>query len=239
MRVIEYIKEQAEILATSDGRQLSAGQMLELFLFPPHLQWTPIAKLSGGEKRRLYLLRVLMGAPNVLLLDEPTNDLDIQTLTILEDYLDSFPGAVLAVSHDRYFLDRVVGKILSFEEQGIVPYVGNYSEYLDYVKNYGCQVEKSNTPVKVQVVKPKEKLLKFTYKEQKEYEEIDELIAGAETELSIVQQQMETAGSDFTLLSELASQQQQLKNKLEYLLERWTYLYELAEQIEQQTTAST
>lgn len=240
MRVIEYIKEQAEYLSVGDGRRLSASQMLELFLFPPHLQWTPIAKLSGGEKRRLYLLRVLMGAPNVLLLDEPTNDLDIQTLTVLEEYLDEFKGAVLAVSHDRYFLDRIAGKILAFEEQGIVQYVGNYSDYMEYVKQNGIrEVEKKETAEKVTKEKPKDKVLKFTFKEQKEYEEIDAIVAQTEAELNTVNKQMELAGSDFVLLQELTAKQQELTSKLDMLLERWTYLNELAEQIAEQTSQST
>ena len=130
LRVIDYIKEEANIITTADGGTISASQMLERFLFPPKVQWMPIAKLSGGEKRRLYLLRILMSMPNVLLLDEPTNDLDIQTLTILEDYLDDFPGAVIAVSHDRYFLDRLADKIFAFEGQGVIrQYAGGYSDF--------------------------------------------------------------------------------------------------------------
>ncbi|SDF64588.1 ATP-binding cassette, subfamily F, uup [Fontibacillus panacisegetis] len=137
-RVIEYIKDEAEVVTTADGSRITASQMLERFLFPPALQWTPIAKLSGGEKRRLYLLRVLMGAPNVLLLDEPTNDLDIQTLGVLEAYLDEFPGAVFVVSHDRYFLDRTVDKIMAFEGNGIVAvHVGDYSDYEERTQGMG------------------------------------------------------------------------------------------------------
>ncbi|MBA9086310.1 ATP-binding cassette subfamily F protein uup [Fontibacillus solani] len=137
-RVIEYIKDEAEVVTTADGSRITASQMLERFLFPPALQWTPIAKLSGGEKRRLYLLRVLMGAPNVLLLDEPTNDLDIQTLGVLEAYLDEFPGAVFVVSHDRYFLDRTVDKIMAFEGNGVVAvHVGDYSDYEERTQGMG------------------------------------------------------------------------------------------------------
>lgn len=140
-RVIEYIKEEAEVVETADGSRITAAQMLERFLFPPAMQWTPIAKLSGGEKRRLYLLRVLMGAPNVLLLDEPTNDLDIQTLTVLEAYLDEFPGAVFVVSHDRYFLDRTVDKIMAFEGGGVVAvHVGDYSDYEERLQAAGKDV---------------------------------------------------------------------------------------------------
>ncbi|KAI7248171.1 hypothetical protein KC345_g11883, partial [Hortaea werneckii] len=133
MRAIEYVKEEAEIIKTADGSVITAGQMLERFLFPPAMQWTPISKLSGGEKRRLYLLRVLMGAPNVLLLDEPTNDLDIGTLAVLEDYLDEFPGVVFTVSHDRYFLDRTVDKLIAFENGSIRLHVGDYSEYEEWM----------------------------------------------------------------------------------------------------------
>ncbi|GJM78499.1 hypothetical protein HMSSN139_09950 [Paenibacillus sp. HMSSN-139] len=139
-RAIEYVKEAAEVVTTADGSRITAAQMLERFLFPPDMQWTPIGKLSGGEKRRLYLLRVLMGAPNVLLLDEPTNDLDIQTLTVLEAYLDEFPGAVFVVSHDRYFLDRTVDKIMAFEGGGVVAvHVGDYSDYEERTQQAGGQ----------------------------------------------------------------------------------------------------
>ncbi len=237
LRVIEYIKEEANFLPTADGGTITASQMLERFLFSPDLQWTPISKLSGGEKRRLYLLRVLMGAPNVLLLDEPTNDLDIQTLTILEDYLDEFPGAVIVVSHDRYFLDRVVEKIFAFENDGsIKQYVGGYSDYSQTValqaaedSNLGKTVEFKEP----QSEKPKERVRKFTFKEQKEYAEIDAVIASVESEIKMIGERMNTSGSDFTLLQELTGMQQELEKKLEGLLERWTYLNELAEEIGQ------
>jgi ATP-binding cassette subfamily F protein uup len=146
LRVIEYIREAAEQVKTGDGTTISAGQMLERFLFSPTMQWTPIAKLSGGEKRRLQLLRVLMGAPNVLLLDEPTNDLDIATLTVLEDYLDDFPGVVFVVSHDRYFLDRTVEKIIAFEDGVITHHIGNYSDYQEFVAKHGIAAPKSGNP---------------------------------------------------------------------------------------------
>lgn len=248
LRVIEYIREQAEFLPTADGKLISAAQMLERFLFPAELQWTPIAKISGGERRRLHLLRVLMGAPNVLLLDEPTNDLDIQTLTILEDYLDDFPGAVIVVSHDRYFLDRVVDKILAFTAEGrIINYLGNYSEYMETAKaqaaeaipgnrvrgtngdTTGCEKvggEKLKDPAE------KKKPLKFTFKEQREYEEIDGIIAGVEKELQEVKIKINEAGSEYVLLQELTGEQQKLEAELDELLERWTYLNELAEEIE-------
>lgn len=241
LRVIDYIREQAEFLPTADGKLISAAQMLEKFLFPPDLQWTPIAKISGGERRRLYLLRVLMSAPNVLLLDEPTNDLDIQTLTILEDYLDEFPGAVVVVSHDRYFLDRVVDKILAFTDNGrIINYLGNYSEYLELAKAQAMEADKSNKSGGANGDKTggdkskgieKKKPLKFTFKEQKEYEEIDGIIANVEKELQEVKIKINEAGSDFVLLQELVSQQQKLEAQLDELLERWAYLNELAEEI--------
>lgn len=252
LRVIDYIKEEAEYLPTLDGKVISAAQMLERFLFPPALQWTPISKISGGERRRLYLLRVLMSAPNVLLLDEPTNDLDIQTLTILEDYLDEFPGAVIIVSHDRYFLDRLADKILAFEIGGDVQtYFGNYSDYMAAVKTKaGNDYNDGKTgTVKAGTVKagegkqsagkpeyqtPENKIrpLKFSYKEQKEYEQIDDIIAGVEKELEEVSTKINDAGSDFVTLQELVSKQQSLEQQLDELMERWTYLNELAEEIE-------
>lgn len=240
LRVIDYLKEEAEFLTTGDGRLISAAQMLERFLFPPELQWIPIARISGGEKRRLYLLRVLMGAPNVLLLDEPTNDLDIQTLTILEDYLDDFPGAVIVVSHDRYFLDRVVDKVLAFTGDGhIAKYLGNYSDYLELAKaeaeSKGTGENKAGQDKLRQDNSGQDKKnrpLKFTYKEQKEFEQIDEVIAGVEKDLKDVNDQVNQAGSDFVLLQQLVDRQQELKNQLDELMERWAYLNEVAEQIE-------
>ena len=240
LRVIDYIKEVAEFLPLADGTTISASQMLERFLFVPAMQYTPISKLSGGERRRLYLLYVLMGAPNVLLLDEPTNDLDIQTLTILEDYIDDFNGAVIVVSHDRYFLDRVVNKIFSFEGNGqIAQYVGNYSDYQDVMKfredeEKTVQNKIKNEDKKVIEDKKKDKPLKFTYKEQKEYEEIDNTIANKEEELENVNKKVNSAGSNFELLQELIAEQAKLEKELEYLMERWTYLNELAEQINNQ-----
>lgn len=233
LRVIDYIKEVAEFVPTADGTSISASQMLERFLFPPAQQWAPISKLSGGEKRRLYLLRVLMDAPNVLLLDEPTNDLDIQTLTILEDYLDDFPGAVIAVSHDRYFLDRVTEKIFSFTGNGLVDkYVGNYSEVQEQIKATPARPLRQQHPNQNQGQNQNQnRPLKFTFKEQKEFEEIDGLIAQAESDLQEVKAQMQAAGSNFGLLQELLTQQQTLENRFEELLDRWVYLNELAEKI--------
>jgi len=237
LRVIEYIKEEANYLTTGDGGTITASQLLERFLFSPDLQWTPISKLSGGEKRRLYLLRVLIAAPNVLLLDEPTNDLDIQTLTILEDYLDDFPGAVIVVSHDRYFLDRVVEKVFAFASDGsIKQYVGGYSDYSQAIASelaLDSQQGKSMEVKESQGEKIKERVRKFTFKEEKEYAEIDAVIASVESELQVIGARINTCGSDFSLLQELTGIQEQLEGKLEELLERWTYLNELAEEIGQ------
>lgn len=234
LRVIEYIKEEAHFLPAADGGTISAAQLLERFLFPPALQWTPIAKLSGGEKRRLFLLRVLMSAPNVLLLDEPTNDLDIQTLTILEDYLDDFPGAVIVVSHDRYFLDRIADKIFAFAGQGrIIQYPGNYSDYQARISAVAAAAAAKAGPVAdkrpAAVDKPKERPQKLSFKEQREYEQIDAVIAGVEQELVQVAEGINTAGCDFVLLQELTGRQQALEAKLDELLDRWTYLNELVE----------
>lgn len=257
-RVIEYIKDEAEVVRTADGSAITAAQMLERFLFPPAMQWTPIARLSGGEKRRLYLLRVLMSAPNVLLLDEPTNDLDIQTLSVLEQYLDEFPGVVIVVSHDRFFLDRTVDKIMAFEGQGRVSvHVGSYSEYAEWMLRNGGEASGSGaagsrdsagtgaagspsgegraagcgngSPAKEA---PREKL-RFSYNEQREFEQIDGLIEAAENKLAAVQTEMEAAGSDAARLQELLQAQEACEQELERLMERWTYLNELAEKIEQ------
>lgn len=236
LRVIEYIREEAEYLVTEEG-SLSASQMLERFLFPPSVQWTPISKLSGGEKRRLYLLRILMGAPNILLLDEPTNDLDIQTLTLLESYLDDFAGAVIVVSHDRYFLDRVAERIFSFEGNGeIKQFAGNYSDYREISQR--TESERDPTRPKTEVDKKssttentKEKPLKFSYKEQKEFEQIDSVIAGLEKDLEEVGRRMNESSSDFGKLQELLRQKEELEKQLETAMERWVYLNELAEEI--------
>ncbi|WP_027625565.1 ABC-F family ATP-binding cassette domain-containing protein [Clostridium lundense] len=241
LRVIEYIRESAEFITTSDGTKISASQMLEKFLFTPEAQWTPINKLSGGEKRRLYLLKVLMESPNVLLLDEPTNDLDTETLTILEDYLQSFNGAVIAVSHDRYFLDKVVDKIFVFEGLGVIKeYTGNYTECWEKIKDksFKNNEEKSNTE-KINIKnknneeKKKEKTLKFSYKEKLEYEEIEGIIEKLEEELSSVEKDIAYFSSDFKKLEECLEKKNELEKLLEEKMDRWAYLNELAEKIEQ------
>lgn len=236
LRVMEYIREGAEQVKTADGTTISAGQMLERFLFAPAAQWSAISKLSGGEKRRLQLLRVLMEAPNVLLLDEPTNDLDIATLTVLEDYLDDFPGVVIVVSHDRYFLDRTVERILAFEGDGVVTqHTGNYSDYQAYVQRQGAERQASQQPAKTTEAKAPERkerpLLKMSYKDQKDFEQIDGWIAEKEEALSAIAAQMDAASSDSSRLQQLLGDQHALEAELDRLLERWTELNELAEQI--------
>jgi ABC transport system ATP-binding/permease protein len=242
MKVIDTIKAVAEVISTTDGGVITASQMLERFLFSPSQQWTPVEKLSGGEKRRLYLLQVLMSAPNVLFLDEPTNDLDIQTLSILEEYLDDFPGVVIVVSHDRYFLDRVAEKILSFEGNGeILSVVGNYSEYCEHVLRNSMmksQAIERNASIDLQTnlksqEKTKERPLKMSYKEQREYEQIEGLISETEENLKKINQEMNEMGSNYGKLNELVKVQQALEEKLDEYLERWTYLNELAERIAQ------
>ncbi len=239
LRVIEYIKKGSEYLMTSDGYKISASQMLERFLFAPGIQWTPIAKLSGGEKRRLYLLRVLMEAPNVLLLDEPTNDLDIETLTILEDYIDSFQGAVIAVSHDRYFLDRIAEKIFYFEGNGnITKYTGNYTDFKENrVDNDSIDKtpEKVKTPVdRSEDEKKKDRPLKFTFKEQKEYSEIDNVISELELKITKLEEDINEAAADYSILQSVLAEKEALEKQLEEKMDRWVYLNELADKIEKE-----
>ncbi|QAA35110.1 ABC-F family ATP-binding cassette domain-containing protein [Clostridium manihotivorum] len=241
LRVIDYIKEGSEFISNEEGYKLSASQMLERFKFPPAEQWTPIAKLSGGEKRRLYLLRVLMEAPNILILDEPTNDLDIETLTILEDYLDEFPGAVISVSHDRYFLDRMATKIFSFEGDGkVVQYTGNYTDYKEdnRQKDINSAEEKTKKTVdkKAEAVdnnqaKKKERPLKFSFKEQREYDEIDDVIAGIEEKISDLEAKINEASTNYSLLQELIAEKEETEKLLEEKMDRWVYLNDLADKI--------
>ena len=274
-RVIDYIRDTAEYVKTAEGT-VSASQMLERFLFPADMQYSPLGKLSGGEKRRLNLLRVLMEAPNVLILDEPTNDLDIATLTILEDYLDHYKGIVIIVSHDRYFLDRTVRRIFAFEENGeLVQYEGGYTDYinkkrekeeaarqetfLESDKNEDTgenSLSKKNRSVQENADKEKnlskknggqkdrqagasrgsgrshEKKLKFSYKEQKEFETIDEVIAGLEADIAGLEQEILKASTDFVKLNELSKQKEQKEQELEERMERWMYLNELKEQMD-------
>ena len=231
-KVLEYIKEANNYIETADGSRISAAQMLERFLFPPELQWVPVNKLSGGEKRRLYLLRVLMTAPNVLLLDEPTNDLDIPTLSVLEDYLDSFAGAVIAVSHDRYFLDRFANKIFALQPGGTLrQFVGGYSDYENTLAQEAAEqaVEKPKAAA-VKEAEPKPTKKKMTYSERLELENIDQEIARTEAELKMLGMEINSCGSDFVRLGELTKEQEAAQKKLDELVDRWAYLSELAEE---------
>lgn len=233
-RVIDYIRDVAEYVPTRDG-SISASKMLERFLFEGSLQYGLISKLSGGEKRRLYLLRVLMEAPNVLILDEPTNDLDIQTLTILEDYLDTFDGIVITVSHDRYFLDRVTRRIFAFEGDGVVwQYEGGYSDYLiAYQMRHPEEVSygKAEKKEKVKTEKVRVAKLKFTYKEQKEYETIDEDIAALEEKIEELENKILSSARDFVKLNEYTLEKEKVEQQLAEKMDRWVYLNELAERI--------
>lgn len=231
-KVLEYIKEANNYIETADGSRISAAQMLERFLFPPELQWVPVNKLSGGEKRRLYLLRVLMTAPNVLLLDEPTNDLDIPTLSVLEDYLDSFAGAVIAVSHDRYFLDRFANKIFALQPGGTLrQFVGGYSDYENTLAQEAAEqaVEKPKAAA-VKEAAPKPAKKKMTYSERLELENIDQEISRTEAELKMLGMEINSCGSDFVRLGELTKEQEAAQKKLDELVDRWAYLSELAEE---------
>ena len=247
LKVIDYIKNAGEYVQTKDGR-VSASQMLERFLFPSSVQYSVIGKLSGGEKRRLYLLRILMEAPNVLLLDEPTNDLDIATLAILEDYLDSFQGIVIAVSHDRYFLDRIASRIFAFEGDGkVVQYEGGFTDYQAAFERKRQEQEEAaaekpeQKPGEAAGVsskgKPrlKEEKLKFTYKEQKEWETIESDIAALEEKIGALETEMEKEASNYGKLNELMKEKEEAEKLLEEKMERWMYLNDLAERIAAQT----
>ena len=266
LKVIDYIRNVAEVVQTRDG-SISASQMLERFLFPGSVQHTVIGRLSGGEKRRLYLLRIFMESPNVLLLDEPTNDLDIRTLTILEDYLDSFSGIVVAVSHDRYFLDRMVRRIFAFEGDGaVIQYEGGFTDYQAAcerrrLKKAGEDGAREKGTQKAAGTKGKgtgkaagfgenggiasdtdrarrgrehQKKLKFTYKEQKEWETIEEDMAALEEKLGELEHQIEESATVFGKLSLLLEEKAQTELLLEEKMERWVYLNDLAEKIKEQ-----
>lgn len=240
-RVYDFISEIAGEVKTDEG-VFSASQMLERFLFPADLQYTTIGRLSGGERRRLYLLSILMEAPNVLLLDEPTNDLDIETLTILEDYLESFPGAVLAVSHDRYFLDKISSSIFEVTDGGKVRcWLGNYSEYAEKQATEQADEKPQSSPEKAAstrrspVQRPQK--LKFIFREEREFESIDSDIAALETQLSACEAELNASASDYVRLQELTAQKETLEAELEQKTERWVYLNELAEKINAQEHA--
>ncbi|MDO9535944.1 MAG: ABC-F family ATP-binding cassette domain-containing protein [Bacillota bacterium] len=240
-RVIDYIKEIAEVMPTADGRKVTASQMLDLFLFPPKVQWAPVGLLSGGEKKRLYLLRTLMGEPNVLFLDEPTNDLDIQTLSILEDYLENFRGAVVVISHDRYFLDRTVERLLVLDgEGGIKEYPGNYSLYREIKEREEKEAEQvsgGKSGIKegpkgqfVNTAGGKKKTTKkLSYREQKELDELNEVIPKLEEQAEEIRGKMEQSGSDYLALEDLIQKQKTIQGELDTALERWVELTDLEE----------
>lgn len=247
MTVLEFVRSIGEYVTTATGKA-TASQMCEKFLFGPKSQWTPISKLSGGEKRRLYLLSVLMSAPNVLILDEPTNDLDIETLEILEDYLDGFAGIVIVVSHDRYFLDRTVDRIFSFEGGGrLKQYEGGFSDYYEKKQaENGIASDDATQSVKETVsgdttsAKPKkyykerENKLKFTYAEQKEYDTIDDDIASLESKIEELDGEIAGAATQYSRLNELMQEKADVEAQLEHKMDRWVYLNDLAEKIEAQ-----
>ena len=240
-KVIDYVKEVGEYITTPEGK-ITASQMLENFLFDGAMQWSRIEKLSGGEKRRLYLLRVLMSSPNVLILDEPTNDLDIQTLTILEDYLDRFDGIIIIVSHDRYFLDRTVNRIFSFEGEGeIRQFEGGYSDYLirkeleavPEEKVSAGKAEKADKDANKDAWKQHEKKIRFTYKEQKEFESIDDDIAELEGQIEKLDQEIAQNVTNSARLNDLLKEKEQAEQALDEKMDRWVYLNDLNEQIKQ------
>ena len=251
LKVIDYIKNVAEYVKTKDG-SISASQMLERFLFPPSVQYTVIGKLSGGERRRLYLLKILMDAPNVLILDEPTNDLDIKTLMILEDYLDSFQGIVITVSHDRYFLDRVVRRIFAFEGDGVIrQYEGGFTDYqikkeaemaaLGETAGSGAGAKGGKAAAAANAAepakkteKPREKKLKFTYMEQREWDTIEDDMAALEDKIADLDAQIAASATNYGKLRELMASKEETEAKLEEKMERWMYLNDLAEKIAEQ-----
>ncbi len=260
LRVIDYIRQTADVINTADGT-MTASQLCEKFLFTGSMQYSVIAKLSGGEKRRLYLLKILMEAPNLLVLDEPTNDLDISTLTILEDYLKDFPGILVTVSHDRYFLDKLAGRIFAFEGNGkISQYEGNFSDYKmtcrikqaeltqDHSKEKNAKNSKAEKPDCTQVQsenntkttqtknnwRTPSTTLKFTYKEQKEYDTIDNDIAALEEKLSMLNEEIAKNSSNYSRLTELSAQKEDAEAALNEKMERWVYLNDLAEKISAQ-----
>lgn len=240
-RAIDYVKEASDYIETADGTKITASQMCEKFLFNSTMQYTEINRLSGGERRRLHLLRVLMSAPNVLLLDEPTNDLDIATLNILEDYLDGFDGVIITVSHDRYFLNRVCKKIFAYEGNGkIYIYTGNYTDYTIYREIQNIKFEEENklksssekNTEKQKTEKPKEKKkVKLSYNEQREYENIDQDIENLENKFEALENSTSKFATDFTKLQEILDEKSELESELEHKYERWEYLNNLVEEI--------
>lgn len=253
-RVIDYIKDEAEYIRTTTGT-ISASRMLERFLFTPDMQYTPIAKISGGERRRIYLLKILMSSPNVLILDEPTNDLDIATLQVLESFLDTFLGIVIVVSHDRYFLERIADRIAAFEDGQIRIYEGGYMDYLEKKWEFGMMddnlehvesgsrihkkkenraKEGEKTRKKGSYRDPSTKKLRFTYMEQKEFDTIDEDIAVLEGKIENLEGEISRNATDFVRLNELVKEKEEAEAQLEEKMDRWVYLNDLAERIKQQ-----
>ncbi|WP_215193322.1 ABC-F family ATP-binding cassette domain-containing protein [Exiguobacterium sp. s95] len=230
-RVIDEVERIAQVITTLDGQEITASQMLEQFLFKPEAQYKPIGKLSGGEKRRLKLLTILMDEPNVLFLDEPTNDLDTETLSVLEDYLESFPGTVITVSHDRYFLDRVVNRLLAFENSTIVSYYGQYTDYLEQREDETPEAA-IVTEVKEVVAAPTDIPKKLSYQEQQDWTTIETQIENAEAALEQLEQQLASAGSDIGQVNELYQKIEQGKSQLDQLMDYWSYLSEKIEAYE-------
>ena len=244
LRAIEYIQEAARTITLADGTTISASQLMERFLFPGNLQWTPIARLSGGEKRRLYLLRILMESPNVLLLDEPTNDLDLETMAVLESFIDDFNGAIIFVSHDRFFVDRLADKCFVYEPGGVLRlYPGGYTYYKEkaaeeQATREAAEAASAKPAAKASAAAPAPKNAsenaaarpkKLTFKEQKEYAEIEDVIASKEGELCATELLMQQNAADYSKLAELSKEQQRLQAELDHLMERWAYLEEVAE----------
>ena len=238
-RVIDYIRDTAEVIHTKEGN-VTASRMCERFLFGPDKQYAPIGKLSGGEKRRLYLLKILMEAPNLLILDEPTNDLDIMTLTILEDYLSSFEGIIIAVSHDRYFLDKLVNRLFVFRGNGVIEQVeGNYTDFREKELESIQEAKEKTSNNTAKTASPQTswkssapKKLKMSYQEQKEFETIDDDIAGLEDELKELDKEIENNSTSYSKLGELMARKEELSVRLEAKTERWIYLNDLADRIE-------
>ena len=239
LRVIDYIRDTAEYIKTADG-MATASQMCERFLFTPSMQYTVIGKLSGGEKRRLYLLKVLMEAPNILVLDEPTNDLDIQTLTVLEDYISTYDGIVVTVSHDRYFLDKIAQRIFAFEGDGVIrQYEGNFSDYKAAAAEAGRTAidelpvaSGSTSSSSRNTWRQRDSRLRFSYKEQKEYETIDDDIAALEAKIAEAEEQITASATNYSALNEWMAKKKGYEKELEEKMERWVYLNDLAERIE-------
>ena len=242
LRAIEYIQEAARAITLADGSRISAKELMERFLFPGELQWTPIARLSGGEKRRLFLLRILMEEPNVLLLDEPTNDLDLETMSVLESFIDDFRGAILFVSHDRFFVDRLADKVFVYQPDGSLRlYAGGYSYYkekereeeeekAEKAQSAPSAASEKREAKKVQERPAREAKRRLSFGEQKEYAEIESVIASKEGELKVVRLDMQQNASDYTRLAELGREETRLAAELDHLMERWAYLEEIAEQ---------